>query len=110
MSPMNTPKLLAALVATVLAGGAVAPAALAEEACFVSYEAFERDVPHVDMESCLDLTSADDDDVFCRLSLSGDAVYIYTFRYFQRDSCLEAVQKFSFEDFKSKYGTSYHLD
>jgi hypothetical protein len=104
---MHTPKLIAALVGMVMTG---APAAVAEEACFVSYEAFERDVPHVDLESCLDPATAGDDEVFCRLSLNGDAVYIYTFRHFGRDSCLEAVKKFSFEDFKNKYGTSYHLD
>ena len=81
----------------------------AGEQCWVSYDDFERMVPHTDLLTCpSDKISPDVG--FCRLSLNGDTVTIYQFKFAEDDVlCLARARGYDVESFLQRYGTRYAI-
>ena len=85
--------------------GVSAPA-LAEKACFISYEGFEEKVPHLDIEICPG-TQVKPQEGYCRIGLDGNTVLIYTFRHTDPEPCLARVDRYEFNDFAGRFGITY---
>ena len=85
--------------------GFAAPA-LAEKACFISYGGFEEKVPHLDIETCPGQRMKPEEG-FCRIGLDGSAVLVYTFRHTGAQPCLARVDRWEFNDFAARFGTTY---
>ena len=85
---------------------ALAGAAKAEKACFISYAGFEEKVPHLDLDLCPghQVTAGEG---FCRIALDGSAVRIYLFRHVEGEPCLAAVDRYEFNDFVARFGVNY---
>lgn len=92
----------AAIPALLLAAG---PAAAAQQ-CYFSYAAFEKAVPHFDVQSCPGAPLASDKG-FCRLALDGETARIYRFVFVDKESCLERIEALPFADFAKKFGIGY---
>lgn len=80
--------------------------ARAEKACFYSYEGFEENVRHVNLESCPGKTVAPEEG-FCRMSLLGEEALIYEFRHMDGAPCLVRIDRYGFNDFIARFGPSY---
>ena len=85
--------------------GLSAPA-LAEKACFISYEGFEEKVAHLDIEICPG-AQVKAEEGFCRIGLDGSSVLIYTFRQTDPEPCLARVDRYEFNDFARRFGIAY---
>ena len=85
--------------------GLSAPA-LAEKACFISYEGFEEKVAHLDIEICPGAQMKPEEG-FCRIGLDGNAVLIYTFRQTDAEPCLARVDRYEFNEFAGRFGITY---
>lgn len=55
----------------------LAPAALAAEP--FTYADFEASVPHIDLATCPDGAADGQGDVFCRVTMTNDALHVYVF-------------------------------
>jgi hypothetical protein len=87
--------------------GLFASAAMAaERACFVSYGGFEEKVAHLDIEICPG-AQVKAEEGFCRISLDGSAVLVYTFRHTDAEPCLARVDRYEFNDFAGRFGITY---
>ncbi|MFQ5534083.1 MAG: hypothetical protein ACE5EM_04580 [Sphingomonadales bacterium] len=95
-------KLASAAVVTLLP----ASATLAAQACSVSYEEFEEAVPHIDLAQCPGVASADDKG-FCRLTIEGDKLFVYSFHFIEQDACLVDINGYSFAEFKTRFGMTF---
>lgn len=96
---------LAAAFAAML--GFAAPAvALAEKACFISYAGFEEKIAHLDIDTCPG-AQVKAEEGFCRIGLEGSAVLVYTFRHTATEPCLARVDRYEFNDFAGRFGTTY---
>jgi len=84
----------------------LAGSARAEQACFLSYEAFEETVRHVDLEACPGGEPTPEQG-FCRAALIGADFLVYEFRHGAAGPCLVRVQQHRFNDFVARYGTAY---
>ena len=84
----------------------LAGAARAETACFISYAGFEEKVPHLDLEACPGGT-ATPEGTFCRIALAGAEVLIYEFRQVGGEPCLAKLDRYAFNDFVARFGTTY---
>ncbi|MBK1657551.1 hypothetical protein [Paracraurococcus ruber] len=91
------------LLALLLLGAAPA---FAEKACFLSYAGFEEKVPHLDLDACPG-GAVKPEDGFCRIALSGAEVLIYEFRHGDPEPCLARVDRYAFNDFVARFGTTY---
>ena len=96
---------LAAAFAAVL-GFAAPAAALAEKACFISYAGFEEKIAHLDIDTCPG-AQVKAEEGFCRIGLEGNAALIYTFRHTAAEPCLARVDRYEFNDFAGRFGTTY---
>ncbi len=85
--------------------GLSAPA-LAEKACFISYEGFEEKVAHLDIEICPGAQMKPEEG-FCRIGLDGNAVLVYTFRHTDPEPCLARVDRYEFNEFAGRFGITY---
>lgn len=85
-------------IAASIGGGAFSAAA---EGCLVSYEEFEGNVSHIDLDACPGYTG---DDRFCRLAVHGDRFTIYTFTY--ADNCLVNVESTTFAELNRRRDAS----
>ena len=85
---------------------ALSAPALAEKACFISYEGFEEKVPHLDIDICPG-TQMKPEEGFCRIALDGVAVLVYTFRHADPEPCLVRVDRYEFNDFAGRFGANY---
>lgn len=83
-----------------------AGAARAEKACFISYEGFEEKVPHLDLDLCPG-GAVRPEEGFCRIALSGADVLVYEFRHGDPEPCLSRVDRYSFNEFAARFGTTY---
>ena len=85
--------------------GLSAPA-LAEKACFISYEGFEEKIAHLDLEICPGAQMKPEEG-FCRIGLDGNAVLVYTFRHTDAEPCLARVDRYDFNEFAGRFGIAY---
>lgn len=76
------------------------PAMAAGTRCALSYETFEKVVPHLDAESCPN--SSNPDNVFCRISVGGDHAHVFYFSS-EGDQCLLKVESFDDEEVELKF-------
>ena len=87
--------------------GFAAPAvALAEKACFISYSGFEEKIAHLDIDICPGALMKPEEG-FCRIGLDGTAVLVYTFRHTDAEPCLARVDRWEFNDFAGRFGSTY---
>lgn len=94
-------------VFSTLLGLAISGQAASDEVCWVSYDDFERMVPHTDLLTCPkeDIASQDG---FCRLNIVGDTVTIYQFEAGPDDEfCLMRGRGYQLESFLKRYGSHY---
>ena len=84
----------------------LASPALAEKACFISYEGFEEKVAHLDLDACPG-GQVKPEEGFCRIGLEGSAVLVYTFRHTGAEPCLARVDRWEFNDFAGRFGINY---
>lgn len=84
----------------------VASAAMAEQACFVSYAGFEEKIPHLDLDAC-PAGGAKPEEGFCRIALAGAEVLIYEFRHQPDGPCLARIDRYAFNDFVARFGVTY---
>ncbi|WP_135466502.1 hypothetical protein [Crenalkalicoccus roseus] len=77
-----------------------------EQACFISYEAFEEKIPHLDIGICPSHQVAPEEG-FCRIALQGQAVLIYLFRHGEAGPCLAQVDRYTVNEFVAPFGTTY---
>ena len=77
-----------------------------EPHCWVSYEAFEEHVPHIDIRHC---PEDHIENGFCRLSVDGEKVHIYYFS-FEGNLCLYDQRSYSLTEFLKRFGSTYSIE
>lgn len=81
-------------------------AARAEQACFYSYEGFEENVRHVNLEACPG-KAVKPEEGFCRMSLEGADALVFEFRHLDGAPCLVRIDRYGFNDFVARFGATY---
>lgn len=100
-------KLVALLAAPLLAWGVTSSAArAAEKSCWLSYEEFEKQIPHMDLQRC---PEDHPENGFCRLVIAGDKAHVYYFS-FEGNICLYDQRTYALTDFLKRFGPTYSTD
>ncbi len=77
-----------------------------EKHCWVSYEEFEHNVPHVDIRRC---PEDHVEEGFCRLVVTADQVTVFYFSL-EGDICLYDRRSYPFSEFLKRFGPTYSTE
>ena len=103
---LGFPPVTALLVAAGLVYWLISSSMAAEPDCWVSYEAFEEHVPHIDIRRC---PEDHIENGFCRLVMDGEKVHIYYFS-FKGSLCLYDQRSYRLTEFLKRFGPTYSID